>query len=71
MSGRATLEIKLAPTRVAAHEKGPVRIGEVLPAILERYGLDTPLVRRKPRTKVQMAAVWLGQQSLAELAEVS
>ncbi len=71
MSGRATLEIKLAPTRVAAHEAGPVRIGQLMPAILERYGLDTPMVRRKPRTQVQMAAVWLGQQSLADLAEVS
>lgn len=71
MSGRATLEIKLAPSRIAAHQNGPVKIGQVLPVVLERYGLETPLVKRKSLRQVQMASVWLGQQSLAELAEVS
>lgn len=71
MSGRATLEIKLAPSRIAAHQHGPVRIGQVLPVVLERYGLETPLVKRKSLRQVQMASLWLGQQSLAELAEVS
>jgi hypothetical protein len=71
MSGRATTEIKLSPTRVAAHQRGPVKIGQVMPAVLERYGLDTPLAQRKLPRQVTMAAVWLGQQTLAELAEVS
>lgn len=71
MSGRATLEIRLAPTRIAAHQHGPVKIGQVLPAVLERYGIDTPMTKRKSLRQVQMSAVWLGQQSLAELAEVS
>jgi hypothetical protein len=70
MSGRAVTEIKLAPTRVAVHERGPVQIGQVMPAILERYGLDTPPVRRKLRREIERQAVWLGQNSLAELAEV-
>lgn len=70
MTGPATTEIRLAPTRIAAHQRGPVQIGLVLPAVLERYGLDTPLVQRKSPGQVTMAAVWLGQQTLAELAEV-
>jgi hypothetical protein len=71
MSGRAVTEIKLAPTRVAAHERGPVQIGKLLPTLLERYGVDTPLVRRKSQREIQQAAVWFGQSSLAELAETA
>lgn len=71
MSGRATLEIKLAPTRVAAHQSGPVKIGQLMPSVLERYGLETPMAKRKSLRQVQMSAVWLGQQTLADLAEVS
>jgi hypothetical protein len=41
-----------------------------MPATLERYGLDTPPVRRKSRREIERQAVWLGQNSLAELAEV-
>lgn len=69
MSGAATLEIRLAPTRVAAHQRGPVKIGQLLPTLLERYGVDTPLMQRKAPPQVEAAAVWLGQQTLAELAE--
>jgi hypothetical protein len=70
MSGHAVTEIKLAPTRVAAHQRGPVQIGQMMPAILERYGIDTPLVKRKSTREVQQAAFWLGQNSLEELAKV-
>lgn len=54
--------------RVAARERGPVRVGELLPEILARYGVsatNTP-AKRRPHP---MAAAWLGQETLAELAE--
>ena len=66
MNGRATLEIKLAPTRISVQTRGPVKIGDVLPALLERYGLETP-APAVARRQVQMSAVWLGQKSLAGL----
>ena len=70
MRGQAILEVKLAPTRISVSQRGPVRIGQVLPALLERYGVETPRPTVN-RLHVQMAAVGLGQKSLASLAELS
>jgi hypothetical protein len=67
MNGRANLEIRLAPTRISVQTRGPVKIGDVVPALLERYGLDPLPAAAATRRQVQMSAVWLGQKSLAGL----
>jgi hypothetical protein len=70
MSGRAILEIKLAPSRISVHQRGPVPIGQLMPVLLERYGVEEPRPAEN-RRKAEWSAVWLGQQSLANLAETS
>lgn len=70
MRGQAILEVKLAPTRISVTQRGPIRIGQVMPALLEHYGVESPK-RPVNRLHVQMAAVGLGQKSLASLAELS
>ena len=59
-----------APPRLATRERGPVRIGQVVDALMVHYDLQ-PQRPSTDRRQVTRAAVLLGQQSLAELADAS
>lgn len=57
--------------RAPVINRHPIRIGQLLPEVLARYGMQearaTSPAQRRP---APMAAVRLGQQTLAGLAEV-
>ncbi|HTN77325.1 MAG TPA: hypothetical protein VL096_18830 [Pirellulaceae bacterium] len=61
----------VAISRVPASRREPVRIGELLPDVLARYGLLMEERPAAPRRVHPMAAAWLGQSTLAELADVA
>ena len=59
------------PIRVSPRVAGPVRIGDVLPAVLAHYGLRPVENRRENSEQVVRRAGKLATQSLAELAPAS
>jgi hypothetical protein len=60
-----------APVRVSPQVSGPVKIGELLPAVLAHYGLLSVAKRRESSEQVARRAWKLARESMAELSEAT